>query len=527
MKVLSLLTIPGLVFVSMVGSSRPLHAQATNTFPATGSVGIGTTTPHSALEVLGSATYLTLTGTTDSVYDISGLKLSSQTTGNYWRYALRGTQDSTYYNDIRLMFWNAGTSTMYYPITFRASNPTEFAYGIKTTGGNSSFSGNVGIGTSSPSALLSVGSSSQFQVSSSGAISAPSLTASGAVTAATFSGSGSGLTSIPYSALTGAPATGVNSVFGRAGAVTATSGDYSVGQISGAAPLANPAFTGNVGIGTTGPLSPLSVSGQVVIGGPYQGDASLHITHSYGCCGRMTQMEPDGPSQNAVNLVGSTDANSSTSWFTWGVNSGVWTISPGVGFGGPPFSLTSSGNVGIGTTNPGATLEVDGNVKLTTGSGSSITFADGTVQSTAYPGPQTLGGDYAESVDVRGSRDQYEPGDLLVIDSNDPSRFEKASEPYLTRVAGIFSTRPGTLGRRQTTPKNPDEIPMAVVGIVPAKVSAENGPIRPGDPLVSSSTPGFAMKGTDRTRMLGAVVGKAMGNLDNGTGVIEVLVTLQ
>jgi hypothetical protein len=35
------------------------------------------------------------------------------------------------------------------------------------------------------------------------------------------------------------------------------------------------------------------------------------------------------------------------------------------------------------------------------------------------------------------------------------------------------------------------------------------------------------MKGTDRNRMLGAVVGKALEPLPKGTGVIEVLVTLQ
>jgi hypothetical protein len=62
---------------------------------------------------------------------------------------------------------------------------------------------------------------------------------------------------------------------------------------------------------------------------------------------------------------------------------------------------------------------------------------------------------------------------------------------------------------------------------VPTKVTTENGPIRRGDLLVSSTTPGYAMKGTDRNRMLGAVIGKAMGSLDSGTGVIEVLVTLQ
>lgn len=37
----------------------------------------------------------------------------------------------------------------------------------------------------------------------------------------------------------------VSSVFGRSGVVTATSGDYTVGQVTGAAPLASPSFTGN------------------------------------------------------------------------------------------------------------------------------------------------------------------------------------------------------------------------------------------------------------------------------------------
>ena len=36
----------------------------------------------------------------------------------------------------------------------------------------------------------------------------------------------------------------ITSVFNRAGAVTAAAGDYAVGQVTGAAPLANPTFTG-------------------------------------------------------------------------------------------------------------------------------------------------------------------------------------------------------------------------------------------------------------------------------------------
>jgi hypothetical protein len=132
-------------------------------------------------------------------------------------------------------------------------------------------------------------------------------------------------------------------------------------------------------------------------------------------------------------------------------------------------------------------------------------------------------------VDVSGSRTSYEPGDVLVIGTNSGSDVAKSAEPYSTLVAGIYSTRPGTVGRRQVTdPKaSKTEVPMAMMGIVPTKVSAENGPIKRGDLLVTSSTVAYAMKGTDRSRMLGAVIGKAMGNLDSGTGVIEVLVTLQ
>lgn len=94
-------------------------------------------------------------------------------------------------------------------------------------------------------------------------------------------------------------------------------------------------------------------------------------------------------------------------------------------------------------------------------------------------------------------------------------------------VAGIFATKPGVIGRRQNQVRDSDEVPMAMIGVVPTKVTAENGPIRKGDLLVTSSQPGYAMKGTDRSRMLGAVIGKAMGPMDSGTGVIEVLVTLQ
>jgi hypothetical protein len=197
--------------------------------------------------------------------------------------------------------------------------------------------------------------------------------------------------------------------------------------------------------------------------------------------------------------------------------------------GGTTIPLTlSNGNVGIGTTTPGALLEVDGNMKLTAGSGASITFPDNSIQSTAWNGT-TLGGDYAESIDVSGDRTAYEPGDMIVINPSAPGKFNKSERSYSKLVAGVYSTKPGLVGRRVTAdrPDKEAEIPMAMMGIVPTKVTTENGPIEPGDLLVSSSTPGYAMKGTDRDRLTGAVIGKALAPLKSGSGIIEVLLALQ
>jgi hypothetical protein len=153
--------------------------------------------------------------------------------------------------------------------------------------------------------------------------------------------------------------------------------------------------------------------------------------------------------------------------------------------------------------------------------GSGTVYADG--------GFQPSGADFAESVTVTGNRAKYHAGDLLVIDSSASRSLALAQQPYSTLVAGIYSTKPGLLGSTrkigEAAPKT--EVPLAVVGIVPCKVSAENGPIAAGDLLVASSTPGHAMRGIDRNRMLGAVVGKALEPLPSGKGVIQVLVTLQ
>ncbi|HEY2546639.1 MAG TPA: hypothetical protein VGI46_11280 [Candidatus Acidoferrum sp.] len=159
----------------------------------------------------------------------------------------------------------------------------------------------------------------------------------------------------------------------------------------------------------------------------------------------------------------------------------------------------------------------------------SVFRVDGTGRVFANGGFQPSGADFAESMTVAGDRAKYSAGDLLVIDSTANRRVALAQQPYSTLVAGIYSTKPGLLGstRGVDEPASPNEIPLAVVGIVPCKVTAENGAIQIGDLLVTSSAPGRAMKGTDRSKLVGAVVGKALEALAGGEGTIQVLVTLQ
>jgi hypothetical protein len=150
-------------------------------------------------------------------------------------------------------------------------------------------------------------------------------------------------------------------------------------------------------------------------------------------------------------------------------------------------------------------------------------------------GTFVAGSDFAEALPVAGDHAGYEAGDVLILSDERPGGVEKAAQPYDTRVAGVYSTRPGVLGADKdgNTWIAADEIPVGIVGIVPTKVTAENGPIAVGDLLTTSSTAGHAMKAEALVIQghtiypPGTILGKAMEPLASGTGVIRVLVTLQ
>jgi len=129
--------------------------------------------------------------------------------------------------------------------------------------------------------------------------------------------------------------------------------------------------------------------------------------------------------------------------------------------------------------------------------------------------------DFAEMLPaVKG----LEPGDVLAIGPD--GTLILSSEPFQVSVAGVYSTKPGFVGGQPVEGEAAETVPLAIAGVVPVKASAENGPILPGDLLVTSSLAGHAMKAGFNPPQ-GTVIGKALGKLEAGTGIIKLLATLQ
>lgn len=122
---------------------------------------------------------------------------------------------------------------------------------------------------------------------------------------------------------------------------------------------------------------------------------------------------------------------------------------------------------------------------------------------------------------------EAEPGSVLVIDED--GRLTPCRAAYDRRAAGVISGagdyKPGLVldGRDPS----PNRQAIALVGKVFCKVDARPGAIAVGDLLTTSDTPGHAMKASDPGRTPGAVVGKALRGLTDGTGLIPILVALQ
>jgi hypothetical protein len=136
-------------------------------------------------------------------------------------------------------------------------------------------------------------------------------------------------------------------------------------------------------------------------------------------------------------------------------------------------------------------------------------------------------GDVAEDFDLDDDPAHAEPGTVLVINST--GRLCTSDDPYDTRVAGVVSgageLKPALVLQRIQSPER--RSPIALVGKAFCKVDASFGNVAAGDLLTTSPTRGHAMKVGDRSRALGAILGKALASLESGRGLIPILVGLR
>ena len=96
-----------------------------------------------------------------------------------------------------------------------------------------------------------------------------------------------------------------------------------------------------------------------------------------------------------------------------------------------------------------------------------------------------------------------------------------------SRVFRVWATAAWLMPSSEAADRRLGEMPVALAGRVYVLADASEGAIEPGDLLTTSALPGHAMKATDLTAAQGAILGKAMTSLEEGTGLVLVLVTLQ
>lgn len=123
-------------------------------------------------------------------------------------------------------------------------------------------------------------------------------------------------------------------------------------------------------------------------------------------------------------------------------------------------------------------------------------------------GALTAGG--ADLAELYGSTDDLQAGEIVALDPAILENVVRSTSAYQRDVIGIVATRPGLVLGPTTASTT---YPIALVGRVPVKVTTENGVIRAGDRVTTSSTLGHGMRATQAGRVLGT----ALEDLDSET----------
>lgn len=252
---------------------------------------------------------------------------------------------------------------------------------------------------------------------------------------------------------------------------------------------------GDIGMGTTSPEGDLHVRGDSALGSmivtPGVSDSSAQILLTENTSASLGGIMRYDGTANQIRFLG---------WQSDVETSPHLVINRG------------DGRVGIGTTSPQDTLDVAGTMRT------DVLVID-------------AGADLSERFDVAGTdSDAIEPGMVLCIDPENPGKLVMSRRAYDATVAGVVSgaggVSPGMLMGQAGTIAD-GEHPVALTGRVYVWCDAGAAPIRPGDMLTTSDRPGHAMKAADRDRAFGSIIGKAMTELEEGQGLVLVLVSLQ
>lgn len=140
------------------------------------------------------------------------------------------------------------------------------------------------------------------------------------------------------------------------------------------------------------------------------------------------------------------------------------------------------------------------------GASNTTTGSAGGAGGAGYLRAWTLVGSGADLAEVYGSNDTtITAGDVVSLDTDMKAGVMKSDKAYDSNTIGIISTNPGlTIGDIEDPGATP--VLVALSGRVPVKVNLENGPIKKGDYITSSSVPGVAMRATKA----GTIIGQAM-----------------
>jgi hypothetical protein len=122
---------------------------------------------------------------------------------------------------------------------------------------------------------------------------------------------------------------------------------------------------------------------------------------------------------------------------------------------------------------------------------------------------------YADLAEIYISDEDYPPGTVVVFGGS--KEITTTIVTHDTRVAGVISTNPAYLMNSEVR-----GLPVALTGRVPCLVQ---GPVKKGDVLVTSTTPGTAQRINAVEFQPGCVVGKSLENIpDDELKLIEVVV---